>query len=437
MSISRKNWSALSTLARQWTMEDEEELERERRRKTRESTADSDESPTEETNPQTSSVSGPADAGDSDGGLAQLQMDFVEMLRVRDERRRMRHVETLRKNKEEDDGGKETGPDAEPRVELLGEEQDEELLKNIQRCVETFISPEPPTDSRDSETQQKQENGGANQDSTSTNSQPPPKASRKFVSSLSISFDKSPTSPSSTSRLVSPLSPKSPPPQSSRAESPHSSTHSGSMSPTPNGDAERHENGSASSFEPAAKPAFTRQSSRTVSFRMMKKKEEKNMPLQRSASVRIAAKTFESNKSPKQEEEQQTPFQRNSRQRLSSHSIQEKMERLAQASQKWEISKTPVVHQTVCLADEVQRKRELFEKEQEGSDRSQVFSRQEFRSFSSGISDRINRWVQKKTFTVSSSSPSSSSSHSPLDLRHVSISSKKSLFERGQDQDHK
>lgn len=35
-------------------MEDEEELERERRRKTRESTADSDESPTEETNPQTS-----------------------------------------------------------------------------------------------------------------------------------------------------------------------------------------------------------------------------------------------------------------------------------------------------------------------------------------------------------------------------------------------
>lgn len=161
------------------------------------------------------------------------------------------------------------------------------------------------------------------------------------------------------------------------------------------------------------------------------------MPLQRSASVRIAAKTLESNKSTKHEEEQQTPFQRNSRQRLSSRSIQEKMERLAQASQKWEISKSPVVHQTVCLADEVSRKRELFEKEQEESDRSHVFSKQEFRSFSSGISDRINRWVQKKTFTVSSSSSSSSSSHSPLDLRHVSISSKKSLFERGQDQDNK
>ncbi|XP_042568626.1 ladinin-1-like [Cyprinus carpio] len=433
MSISRKNWSALSTLARQWTVEDEEEVEREKRRKTRDSTADSDESPTEETKPQTSS--GPDDSEDSGGGLAQLQLDFVEMLRVRDERRRMRHVETLRKNKGEDDGGREGSPDKEPHVELLGEQQDEELFKSVQHCVETFMSPEPPTNSTDSETQEKQKNEDTNQDSA--NSPTPPKASRKFVSSLSISFDKSPTSPPATSRLVSPLSSKSPPPQSPRAESPHSSTHSGSMSPTPNGDAARHENGSPSNFEPAAKPAFTRQSSRTVSFRMMKKKEEGDMPLQRSASVRIAAKTFESNKSSNQEEEQQTPFQRNSRQRLSSRAIQEKMERLTQASQKWEISKSPVVHKTVCLADEVSRKRELFEKEQEGSDRSHVFSKQDFRSFSSGISDRINRWVQKKTFTVSSSASSSSSSHSPLDLRHVNISIKKSLFERGQDQDHK
>ncbi|XP_050953389.1 ladinin-1 isoform X2 [Labeo rohita] len=437
MSISRKNWSALSTLARQWTMEDEEEIEREKRRKTREPAADTDESPNEETKPQTSSLSGPAEAddssGDSGGGVAQLQMDFVEMLRVRDERRRNRHVETLRKNKGEDDGSGEGGPNEEPRLELLGEQQDEELFKNVQRCVETFMSSEPPTDSRDSETHEKQENGGTNQDSTSTNSQAPSKASRKFVSSLSVSFDMSPSSPSAVSRLVSPLSPKSPPLQSPRAESPRSPTNSGSMSPTSNEDTERHENGSPSTSEAAAKPTFTRQSSRTLSFRMMKKKEEENMPLQRSASVRIAAKSFESNKSSNQEEEQQqTPFQRNSRQRLSSRSIQEKMERLAQASQKWEVSKSPLVHKTVCLADEVSRKRELFEKEQEGSDKSHVFSKQDFRSFSSGISDRINRFVQKKTFTVSSPS-----SHSPSDLRHVNISIKKSLFERGQDQDQK
>ncbi len=41
-------------LARQWTVDDEEEVEREKRRKTRESTADTDESPTEETKPQNS-----------------------------------------------------------------------------------------------------------------------------------------------------------------------------------------------------------------------------------------------------------------------------------------------------------------------------------------------------------------------------------------------
>lgn len=99
-----------------------------------------------------SSVSGPADDGDSGGGAVQLQMDFVEMLRVRDERRRMRHVETLRKNKEEEEGG---SLDAEPHVELLGEKEDEELTKKIQHLVETFMSPEPPTNSRDTETQEK------------------------------------------------------------------------------------------------------------------------------------------------------------------------------------------------------------------------------------------------------------------------------------------
>lgn len=99
-----------------------------------------------------SSVSGPADDGDSGGGVVQLQMDFVEMLRVRDERRRMRHVETLRKNKEEEEGG---SLDVEPHVELLGEKEDEEFQKNIQHLVETFMSPEPPTNSRDTETQEK------------------------------------------------------------------------------------------------------------------------------------------------------------------------------------------------------------------------------------------------------------------------------------------
>lgn len=44
--------------------------------------------------------------------------------------------------------------------------------------------------------------------------------------------------------------------------------------------------------------------------------------------------------------------------------------------QKWEISKSPTVPKTVGLLDEVSRKRELFEKEQEGSNKSHVLSKQ-------------------------------------------------------------
>lgn len=38
----------------------------------------------------------------------QLQVDFVEMLRVRSEKRRLRHVEALRRQKEEEEDGQES-----------------------------------------------------------------------------------------------------------------------------------------------------------------------------------------------------------------------------------------------------------------------------------------------------------------------------------------
>ncbi|XP_073731026.1 ladinin-1 [Misgurnus anguillicaudatus] len=426
MSISRKNWSALSTLTRQWTVEDEEEVEREKRRKERSSSIAADpESPNEDAKPKTSS--GSADAfdpsEDSGGGLDQMPMDFVEMLRVRDERRRMRHVETLRRHKEGDGGTVWDSLDGEPDVELHREKQDGERRENVQRCVEDLKSPGP---SVNSEKDEKPENRSRNQDSASVT---PTKSSRKFVSSVSFSFDKSPSSSPAASRMVSPLSPKSPPSLDPWAGQPCSPTRSSTVSPTTNGDTARLENGTTSNFEPVTKPAFSRQSSRTTSFRMIKKKEEESRPLQRSASVRTAGKTHESNTSPEQKDEQQSPFQRNSRQRISSRSIQEKMEKLAQASQKWETVKSPTVPRTRCLPDEVSRKRELFEKEQEGLEKSHTTFKQDFRSFSSGITERINRWIPNKT--------SSSSSHSPSDLKPVNISSKKSLFERGADQKHK
>lgn len=67
--------------------------------------------------------------------MEQVQLDFVEMLRVRDERRRMRHVETLRRQKEEGEDEAEVGSGGGARVELLGDVDEEEG-----RVVE----PQPP-----------------------------------------------------------------------------------------------------------------------------------------------------------------------------------------------------------------------------------------------------------------------------------------------------
>ncbi|MEQ2267161.1 hypothetical protein XENORESO_002511, partial [Xenotaenia resolanae] len=96
----------------------------------------------------------------------------------------------------------------------------------------------------------------------------------------------------------------------------------------------------------------------------MKKKEEESTPLQRSASVRMASKKFET-KTDQNEDEDKGSFQRNSRHRISSRSIKEKMEQLAQAAQKSEVSRSPdVTQRTLFLLEEVSRKRGLFEKDQ-------------------------------------------------------------------------
>ncbi|KAK7884259.1 hypothetical protein WMY93_027382 [Mugilogobius chulae] len=280
MSISRKNWSALSSLARRWTMEDEEEVERERRRRVRESSSSAD----------------PENVFGSE------------------------HV-----------GSPETG-----------------------------VS-----------------HGTALQDQV-------------ISSSVSISLDQSP----STSGRTTPMSPRSP----TTPLSPRENWSAPRPTPSPVQNGHTHEinavNGS-SKFEPTPKPAFVRQSSRTISFRLMKKKEEETSPLQRSASVRIATKKFEKNTEQSPDVDMASSFQRNSRQRISSRSIQEKMERLAQAAQRSEIVRSPDVSQkTLSMMEEVSRKRGLFEQQQdqnaaalESADRSLETSK--LQCLSASISGRI------------------------------------------------
>ncbi|KAK5863628.1 hypothetical protein PBY51_000646 [Eleginops maclovinus] len=435
MSISRKNWSALSSLARQWTMEDDEEVERERRRRVKSSSVTEpgdDLSPTTKDAPTSDSTF--VSNSEMSQGLSsaeQIQLDFLEMLRTRDEKRRMRHVETLRRQKEigeeeaEDCGG-------EARVELLGDMEEEQ--SSVLPPVKVTSKPQPlektasysPTNST-STTNRQPENGQSSR--KDLDPKPSSNPARKFVSSVSISLDKS----SSASGCASPMSPRSPTtPFSPREQWPspcQSPSPRGAESPVQNGHPqETTMNGSPSNgnFEQTSKPAFVRQSSRTVSFRMMKKKEEESAPLQRSASVRMASKKFESNTDQDQNEgeDKAAPFQRNSKHRISSKSIQEKMERLTQAAQKGDITRSPdVTQRTLFLLDEVSRKRGLFEKEQQGAGpTSPGVSRQEFRSFKSGMSDRISSWLNKTNST--------GSSNNATDLRNVDITSKRSLFEK-------
>ncbi|XP_028309731.1 ladinin-1 [Gouania willdenowi] len=423
MSIKRTNWSALSSLARQWTVEDEEEVQRERRRRVKSSTStadpDADLSTTGRDTSSSDNASGANNTREESQSLSseeQMQQDFMETLKVRDERRRMRHMETLRRQKEvESDGDPRRGGG---RVE--DEEQDSVFQTQPTMKTSSFSSNVPSSTSRMSNTDKHHENG----ESLSKDPHPkqPSHSDRKFVSSVSISLDMSP----SVSGRTTPVSLCSP--QEDWPSPCHNPSAWGPQSPVHNGHiGETTTNGVSSkeSFEPTAKPAFVRHSSRTASFRLMKKKEEESAPLQRSCSVRNASKKFEDRT--EQNEDKASSFQRHSRHRISSRSIQEKMEKLAQAAQKAEMSRSPdVAHRTLLLQDEVSRKRGIFEKESPQSPPSPGLTAQEHRSFTSGISQRISRWVNK-----------SGSSHSPTSLRHVDINSKRSLFENREDSSSK
>eukprot|EP00066_Takifugu_rubripes_P011488 XP_011600754.1 PREDICTED: ladinin-1 isoform X2 [Takifugu rubripes] len=442
MSISRKNWSALSSLTRQWTMEDEEEVERERRRKVRgsSSTADPEDDfraspsdmPTSDSRPGTHPVHETSQVLSSD---EQVQLDFMEMLRVRDEKRRMRQVEALRRQKEledeeaagsvrRDSGRKRGGGGA--SVDMMEDQEDREEVFSPPKVAPRPRSPkkaalysESTSTSSDNFASDRQHE---NRESTRRDPEPTP-SSNQSRNSVSISLDKG-TSGSGRVTPTSPRSSTSPLTPEEYWQSPCQSPSPRALSPVQNGHTQ---NGNGCStdgnFEQATKPAFVRQSSRTISFRMMRKKEEEAAPLQRSKSVRMTSKKFESN-TEQNEEAEVSNFQRNSRQRISSRSIQEKMERLAQAAQKSEVVRFPdVTQRTLLLFDEVSRKRELFEKEsQTGSTSSSGGSRQEFLGFTAGVSDRINRWLSK--------TKQPASSHIPVDLRHVDISSKRTLFEK-------
>ncbi|XP_037134285.1 ladinin-1 [Syngnathus acus] len=422
MSGSRRNWSNLSRLARQRTMEDEEEVERERRRRVKSSSSafDGDDdlsAPPVDTPTSNQVFDTPPETSQGSSSEEQMQLDFMELLHVRDEKRRSRRTESLKRQNVVREDDEESGGGGGGSEEELSVEQPMAKLQQPQKV--TACSPK--------KINSHQENGDpSKKDSLSRQ---PSKPTCKFVSSVSISLNKSPSASGHTSP-VSPLSPMTPRSPQGQWSSPCSSpSPRGPRSPIPNGHTPKT---SVMNFstnnntEETGKPIFIRKSSRTVSYRMMKKKEEESSPLQRSASVRVASKKIESDtvKIEYLNEDKSSSFQRNSVQRVSSRSIQEKMERLAQAAQKSETGRSPDVSQrTLYLLDEVSRKRDLFEKEpRQTSPLSPSKSKHEFRGFTSAMSDRINHWLDK--------SKEIGSTPSGTDFKHVDITSKRSSFEK-------
>ncbi|KAM9831032.1 ladinin-1 isoform 1-T3 [Syngnathus typhle] len=414
MSGSRRNWSNLSRLARQRTMEDEEEVERERRRRVKSSSSafdgdDDDLSAAPVDAPTSNQVfDTPPETSQGSSSEEQMQLDFMEILRVRDEKRRLRRTESLKRQDgvredDEESGGGGGGSEEELSVE-------KPMAQKVTACPPKKINSH-------------QENGDpSKKDSLSRQ---PSKPTCKFVSSVSISLDKSLSASGGTSP-VSPFSPMTPRSPQGQWSSPcNSPSPRGPRSPIPNGHTPKT---SVMNFstnnnaEETGKPLFIRKSSRTMSYRMMKKKEEESSPLQRSASVRVASKKIESDtvKIEYLNEDKSSSFQRNSVQRVSSRSIQEKMERLAQAAQKSETGRSPDVSQrTLYLLEEVSRKRDLFEKEpRQTSPLSPSKSKHEFRGFTSAMSDRINHWLNK--------SKEIGSTPGRTDFKHADITSKRS-----------
>ncbi|KAG2468246.1 TNNT2 protein, partial [Polypterus senegalus] len=488
MSLSRKNWSALSSLTRQWTVEDEEEVEREKRRRNR-SFCSTSEAPEEEAQaaalPHHSARDEPDTAHSKEGDL-----HFLDMLKSREEERQRRQLETLMQQREEDeegtlrikgeDGGQQRSmaetqskqvsspennfmavpngkrksypEEANIKTVEMREEQEqrrhieavtrqkkdgsteysdtsegetrkskspprmtskspksgleaddnEEInrqflemlqtkesrrqrrsLKSMGASIESERQEEPLHQSPAQPTQytgpQDTENAGSKAADAkdkvvqkSENKSP----SKKFVSSLSISFDKSADSRKTPSPL-SPVSPSNPvhlrtvfKDKSIPATRTQENMENGpDKNVNERAEVSRQQEVNPDRSEHVQEDAFKRLSSRSTSFRDSNGKEEST-----------------------------APFQRNTKLRISSRTIEEKLERLAMAAQKSELVKSPTIaHKEFYLpADDIARKRDIFEREATGAENSSgSSSRKEKFGFAKGISERISQWVAK------------------------------------------
>ncbi|XP_039604662.1 ladinin-1 isoform X4 [Polypterus senegalus] len=374
-------------LTRQWTVEDEEEVEREKRRRNR-SFCSTSEAPEEEAQaaalPHHSARDEPDTAHSKEGDL-----HFLDMLKSREEERQRRQLETLMQQREEDEEG---------TLRIKGEDggqqrsMAETQSKQVSSPENNFMAV-PAADAKDKVVQK------------SENKSP----SKKFVSSLSISFDKSADSRKTPSPL-SPVSPSNPvhlrtvfKDKSIPATRTQENMENGpDKNVNERAEVSRQQEVNPDRSEHVQEDAFKRLSSRSTSFRQTTEPAVSISRIKRSSSLRYPSRKEDKMGRLQQDsngkEESTAPFQRNTKLRISSRTIEEKLERLAMAAQKSELVKSPTIaHKEFYLpADDIARKRDIFEREATGAENSSgSSSRKEKFGFAKGISERISQWVAK------------------------------------------
>ncbi|XP_039604661.1 ladinin-1 isoform X3 [Polypterus senegalus] len=434
-------------LTRQWTVEDEEEVEREKRRRNR-SFCSTSEAPEEEAQaaalPHHSARDEPDTAHSKEGDL-----HFLDMLKSREEERQRRQLETLMQQREEDeegtlrikgeDGGQQRSMAETQSKQVSSPENNFMAVPNGKRKsypeeanIKTVEMREEQEQRRHIEAVTRQKKDGSTEYSDTSEgetrkSKSPPRMtaadakdkvvqksenkspSKKFVSSLSISFDKSADSRKTPSPL-SPVSPSNPvhlrtvfKDKSIPATRTQENMENGpDKNVNERAEVSRQQEVNPDRSEHVQEDAFKRLSSRSTSFRQTTEPAVSISRIKRSSSLRYPSRKEDKMGRLQQDsngkEESTAPFQRNTKLRISSRTIEEKLERLAMAAQKSELVKSPTIaHKEFYLpADDIARKRDIFEREATGAENSSgSSSRKEKFGFAKGISERISQWVAK------------------------------------------
>uniref|UniRef100_A0A8C6CJZ2 Ladinin-1 n=1 Tax=Moschus moschiferus TaxID=68415 RepID=A0A8C6CJZ2_MOSMO len=418
MSVSRKSWAALSSLTRQWTLEDEEEQERERRRRHRNlsfATDDEDPPARDEDLPAPERLLSVEEAeGPRPPAPAPRDEEDVQaVLRMRQERRQRRREAPVpeppearqlppapeeqvkspsgRRLNRERGSAEEGGPAGSAPA---GSEKLSAAGKTLE--PEASLDPETPSPSKCSVSQKITV---LEERAVSGKRAVPDKVSvleKRLVSEKATVFEKTPAPETQLApgRAMAPARPQArehpasaehpSSPGGQRGAGPEKEPESsvgplpqaGSLPPvtlqvrTPSMEAEA-EAPSPTRASPTFSSALQRSSPRTVSFRMSPRRDSSEVALTRSASVRLPA---------------------------SSVKLGPKLERYHSAIQRSESVKCASPSRTEFLVApvDVASKRHLFEKELVGQSREgPASSRKENLQLSGLVTSRLNLWISR------------------------------------------